>query len=145
MHRRKKIDHSASERQSNCGDNSSSVQIDHSVTASKASMEVVAAAAAMLRTHDDLERWLFSTLSENQPKLPQVERKVYEDVLLYYKLLGKQTKIGRERRKAHSRYAAANRKTQQNRSRKTERCHFLVFQGQCGFRRASVHYDGCCY
>jgi hypothetical protein len=32
VHRRKKIDHSASEKQSICGGNSSSVQIDHSVT-----------------------------------------------------------------------------------------------------------------
>lgn len=98
----------------------------------------------MLRTHDDEDVVIFNPLG-NQQKLPQEERKVYEDVLLYYKLLGKQTKIGRERKKAHRRFAAANRKTEQNRIRKTERCRFLVFQGQCGFRRASVHYDDCCY
>jgi hypothetical protein len=107
-------------------------------------MEVVAA-AAMLRTHDDEDVVIFNPLGK-PTKLPQEERKVYDDVLLlYYKLLGKQRKIGRERKKEHTRFAAANRKTEQNRSRKTERCRFLVFQGQCGFRRASVRYDGCCY
>jgi hypothetical protein len=70
--------------------------------------------------------WLFSTLSENQQKLPQEERKVYDDVLLYYKLLGKQTdavswsskaNVDSEERQCIT-MVAATRKTEESRSKK---------------------------
>jgi hypothetical protein len=115
VHRRKKIDHYASEKQSICGGNSSSVQIDHSVTTKQSIYGGGGISSLELMM---MKMWLFSTLSENQQKLPQEERKVYEDVLLlYYKLLGKQTKIGIERKKAHSRFAAANRETEAEKQR----------------------------
>jgi len=63
VHRRKKIDHSASEKQSTCGGNSSSVQIDHSVTAKQSIYRGGGSSSQCLELMM-MRMWLFSTLSE---------------------------------------------------------------------------------